>query len=189
MTAVLAVEVLMGVGPFFGFKPRFVMVGGNSKHLTELLEPVVESLGCQLWGLEYHSAGKRRGILRLYIDKQDGVGLSDCERVSRQVSSVLDVEDPIQGEYTLEVSTPGMDRPLYTIEQFAQFAGEQVKLKLRVPFEGRRLFAGLLTGTEEDEVKLVVDDEEYLFPIESIDKANVVPNFSSPKSEKKLKGK
>ena len=165
------------------------MVGGNSKSLIELLEPVVESMGCQLWGLEYHSAGKRRGILRLFIDKQDGVGLSDCERVSRQVSSVLDVEDPIAGEYTLEVSTPGMDRPLYTLEQYAQFAGEQIKLKLRVPFEGRRLFSGLLSGVEEDEVKLVVDDEEYLFPIESIDKANIVPNFSSPKSDKKLKGK
>lgn len=150
----------------------------QSKHLQDLVEPVVSSLGCELWGLEYHASGSHRGTLRIYIDKPEGVGLGDCERVSRQVSSVLDVEDPIRGEYTLEVSSPGMDRPLYTLEQFAEFVGEQVKVKLRVPFEGRRQFKGLLSGIEGDEVKVVVEDDEYLLPIESIDKANVVPDFS-----------
>ncbi|GAB1263881.1 ribosome maturation factor RimP [Aurantivibrio infirmus] len=160
------------------------MGGGNSKHLVELLEPVVKSLDCELWGLEYHSSGRGHGTLRIYIDREDGVGLSDCEKVSRQVSSVLDVEDPIQSEYTLEVSTPGMDRPLYTIEQYAAFAGERVKVKLRVPFEDRRHFTGLLVGVENDEVKVLVDDHEYLLPIESIDKANVVPNFAKSSKAK-----
>jgi ribosome maturation factor RimP len=154
------------------------MARSTSKYLEDLIEPVVSSLGCELWGLEYHASGRHRGALRIYIDKPEGVDLSDCEKVSRQVSGVLDVEDPIQGEYTLEVSSPGMDRPLYTLEQFAEFVGEQVKVKLRVPFEGRRQFKGLLSGVEGDEVKVVVEDHEYLLPIESIDKANVVPGFS-----------
>jgi ribosome maturation factor RimP len=154
------------------------MARSTSQYLPELLEPVVKALGCELWGLEYHASGRRRGLLRLYIDRPGGVGLSDCEKISRQVSSVLDVEDPIQGEYTLEVSSPGTDRPLYTLEQFAQFVGERVKVRLRTPFDGRRQYAGLLTGVEDDEVKVLVDDHEYLLPIESIDKANVVPGFS-----------
>jgi ribosome maturation factor RimP len=133
-------------------------------------------MGCQLWGLELHSSG-RRSTLRLYIDKPDGVVLDDCERVSRQVSSVLDVEDPIRGEYTLEVSSPGMDRPLYTIAQFEQFAGEDVSVRLRVPYEGRRKFKGRLAGVEGNDVVVVVDDHEYLFPVESIDRAKVVPRF------------
>lgn len=151
-------------------------MGTRQGLLLELLEPVVESMGCQLWGLELHSSG-RRSTLRLYIDKPDGVVLDDCERVSRQVSSVLDVEDPIRGEYTLEVSSPGMDRPLYTVAQFEQFAGEDVSVRLRVPYEGRRKFKGRLAGVEGNDVVVVVDDHEYLFPVESIDRAKVVPRF------------
>ncbi len=150
-----------------------------SKHdqLVELLTPVVESLGCELWGLEYFTQG-RHSTLRLYIDRPEiGVGLAECEAVSRQVSSVLDVEDPIAGEYTLEVSSPGMDRPLYTLEQFARYAGEQVEIKLRSAFEGRRKFKGILRGVEEDEVLVVVEDHEYMLPIELIDKANIIPRF------------
>lgn len=149
-----------------------------SKHdlLTELLTPVVESMGCQLWGLEYFSQG-RHSTLRLYIDRPEGVGLEECERVSRQVSSVMDVEDPITGEYTLEVSSPGVDRPLYTLEQFARYAGEQVSIRLRSAFEGRRKFSGLLRGVEGDDVLVVVDQHEYLLPIEMIEKANIIPRF------------
>ena len=149
-----------------------------SKHdlLTELITPVVESLGCQLWGLEYFSQG-RHSTLRLYIEHADGVGLEQCEQVSRQVSSVLDVEDPITGEYTLEVSSPGIDRPLYTLEQFTRYVGEQVSIKLRSAFEGRRKFTGLLRGVEDDDVLIVVDEHEYLLPIEMIEKANIIPRF------------
>ncbi|BFM18312.1 ribosome maturation factor RimP [Maricurvus nonylphenolicus] len=149
-----------------------------SKHdqLKELLEPVVESMECQLWGLEYFSQG-RHSTVRLYIDKEGGVNLEDCEKVSRQVSSVMDVEDPIAGEYSLEVSSPGMDRPLYTLEQFAAYTGEQVSIKLRSAFEGRRKFTGLLNGVEDDDVLVVVDDNEYLLPLELIEKANIIPRF------------
>jgi ribosome maturation factor RimP len=149
-----------------------------SKHdqLKELLEPVVESMECQLWGLEYFSQG-RHSTVRLYIDKEGGVNLEDCEKVSRQASSVMDVEDPIAGEYTLEVSSPGMDRPLYTLEHFAAYTGEQVSIKLRSAFEGRRKFTGLLNGVEDDDVLVVVDDNEYLLPLELIEKANIIPRF------------
>ncbi len=149
-----------------------------SKHdqLTDMLTPVVASLGCELWGLEYFTQG-RHSTLRLYIDKEGGVGLEECEKVSRQVGAVLDVEDPIAGEYTLEVSSPGMDRPLYTLEQFSRYTGEQVNIKLRSAFEGRRKFSGILQGVEDDDVLVVVDDTEYLLPIELIEKANIVPRF------------
>lgn len=149
-----------------------------SKHdeLKALLQPVVEAMDCELWGLEYFSQG-RHSTVRLFIDAPDGVSLEDCERVSRQVSSVLDVEDPIAGEYSLEVSSPGMDRPLYTLEHFARYAGERVAVRLRSAFEGRRKFTGLLNGIEGDDVLVVVDDNEYLLPIDLIDKANIIPRF------------
>ena len=97
--------------------------------------------------------------------------------MSRQISGVLDVEDPIAVEYTLEVSSPGMERPLFTLEQFAQFVGEQVKIKLRSPFEGRRNFQGLLRGVEEQDIVVQVEDHEFLLPIDMIDKANIIPSF------------
>lgn len=161
----------------------------RSRSLHELLEPVVQSLDCELWGLEFHGAGSHRGLLRLYIDKPDGVLIDDCERVSRQVSSVLDVEDPIQGEYVLEVSSPGMDRPLYTAPQYLQYCGEKIQIKLRLPFNGRKQFTGLLTGVVDEEIKLVVADEEYSFPIETIDKAKVVPQYDPPSKINKPGGK
>lgn len=146
------------------------------EQLTALVAPVVESLKCELWGLEYMGGGYDK-TLRIYIDKKDGVGVDDCEAVSRQVSSVLDVEDPIAGEYTLEVSSPGLDRPLYTLQQFAAYVGEEVTLKLRVPFEGRRKFKGKLKEIENEDIVLVVDDHEFLLPVDAIEKANVVPHF------------
>lgn len=165
------------------------MSSPKSRSLHELLEPVVESMDCQLWGLEFHGTGTHKGLLRIYIEKADGVLVEDCARVSRQISSVLDVEDPIQGEYVLEVSSPGMDRPLYTAEQFQEYSGERAQIKLRLPFNGRKQFTGQLTGVEDDEVKLVVDEEEYFFPIESIDKAKVVPQYDLPSNSKKPGGK
>ncbi len=146
------------------------------KLLQELIEPVVQGLGLELWGIEYTSAGKN-SLLRIYIDGPDGVSVDDCARVSHQVSGVLDVEDPITEQYNLEVSSPGMDRPLYTLEQFSAYAGHVVQLRLRMPFEGRRKFKGILNGVEGDEVLLVVDNEEYLLPHELIERANVVPQF------------
>lgn len=150
----------------------------TAKHdaLEALIVPVVEAMGCEFWGMEYLSQG-RNATLRIFIEKEDGVQLEDCEKVSRQVSAVMDVEDPIAGEYTLEVSSPGMDRPLYTLAHYARYAGEKVELRLRAPFDGRRRFAGLIVGVEGDEVVVRVDNEEFLFTVDSIEKANIVPQF------------
>jgi ribosome maturation factor RimP len=145
--------------------------------LKQLLQPVVEALGCELWGLELQAGGKTK-LLRIYIDRaEEGVGIEDCERVSRQSSAVLDVEDVINGEYILEVSSPGMDRPLYELSQYEQFIGEDISLRLRFPYEGRRNFKGRLTGVDGDEIIVVATDHEFLFPVEGIEKANVVPRF------------
>ena len=118
------------------------MAAADSK-LHELLQPVVEALDCELWGLELQSGGKRK-LLRIYIDSEDGIGVEDCERVSRQSSSILDVEDAINGEYVLEVSSPGMDRPLYELAQYEKYKGEDISLRLRFPYDGRRNFKGRL---------------------------------------------
>ena len=146
------------------------------EQLQAMLAPVVESLGYECWGVEFISQG-RHSLLRVYIDHANGILVDDCEAVSRQVSAVLDVEDPISSEYTLEVSSPGMDRPLFTLEQFAKHVGEQVKIKLRSPFDGRRNFQGLLRGVEDQDVVVLVDDHEFLLTIDLIDKANIIPRF------------
>ena len=146
------------------------------EQLQAMLAPVVESLSYECWGVEFISQG-RHSLLRVYIDHANGILVDDCEAVSRQVSAVLDVEDPISSEYTLEVSSPGMDRPLFTLDQFAKHVGEQVKIKLRSPFDGRRNFQGLLRGVEDQDVVVLVDDHEFLLPIDLIDKANIIPRF------------
>lgn len=144
--------------------------------LYDMLEPVVAELGFVLWGVEFLAQG-RSSTLRVYIDHADGVGVDDCAAVSRQASALLDVEDPISGEYVLEVSSPGMDRPLYTLEQFTAYVGSLVKLRLRMPIEGRRKFIGRLSAVNENEIALQVEETEYLLPLDAVDKANVVPEF------------
>lgn len=147
------------------------------QQLEDILRPVVEGLGYEFWGVEFRSQGKH-SLLRLFIDDAEkGISVEDCETVSRQVSGVLDVEDPISTEYTLEVSSPGMDRPLFRIEQFEAFAGHMAKIKLRMAFEGRRNFEGQLRGVEDGDVVIIVDDHEYLLPFESIERASIVPVF------------
>lgn len=176
-------------------------MSAKKKLLEELIEPVIEGLGYECWGIEYVSQGKH-SVLRVYIEsaqtsddqqdveptevdeniteeqaKESGIELKDCELVSRQISGVLDVEDPINGEYTLEVSSPGMDRPLYKLDHYDRFKGSQVNMRLRMAYEGRRKYSGLLKGLEGNDVVLQVGEEEFLFPIEAIEKANVVPQF------------
>ena len=161
---------------FLGRARGVEQVSSKLEQLQALLAPVIEALGYQCWGLEFLSQG-RHSLLRIYIDHADGILVEDCEKVSRQISGVLDVEDPISNEYTLEVSSPGMDRPLFTLEQFAKHAGELVKIKLRSPYEGRRNFQGPLRGVEDQDVVVLVDEHEYLLPIDLIEKANIVPRF------------
>ena len=147
-----------------------------SDQLTELIQPVVEGLGCELWGIERQSSG-RSSTLKIYIDAEAGVDIEDCARISRQLSSLLDVEEPLKGEYTLEVSSPGMDRRLFRQDQFEAFAGSKVRIQLKRSYEGQRKYSGLLKGMDGDEVILGFDDEEILFPLEAIEKANVIPEF------------
>jgi len=151
-------------------------MASKQQQLQALIAPVVSALGCELWGLEYLTQG-RQSTVRVYIERDGGVTLEDCERVSRQLGSVFDVEDPVSEHYTLEVSSPGMDRPLYTLEQFALYLGEEVALRLRAPIDGRRKFKGVLRSLENNDVLVVVDEKEYLLPFETIEKANIVPRF------------
>jgi ribosome maturation factor RimP len=149
-------------------------VAGKEQQLQELLEPTVEALGYELWGVEYLSQG-RHTVLRLYIEREQGITVDDCAAVSEQASSVLDVEDPITGEYTLEVSSPGMDRLLFRLEQYPAYVGEVLEVRLRTAFEGRRKYKGVLKGIEGDEVVVQVDDHEFLLPHSAIDKARIQP--------------
>ena len=141
-----------------------------------MLEATIEALGFDLWGVEYLSQG-RHTLVRIYIDAQKGISVDDCAAVSSQVGSVFDVEDPISGEYTLEVSSPGMDRLLFRLDQYAGYIGEKVELRLRSAFEGRRKFKGILKGVEGDDVVIRVDDHEYLLPHSAIEKARVQPRI------------
>lgn len=146
------------------------------EQLSALIEPAVVGLGYEFWGIEFRSQG-RHSVVRVYIDSEAGIDVEACASVSRQVSGIFDVEDPIAGEYTLEVSSPGLDRPLFTLEQYLRYVGHHVCIRLRAPYEGRRKFSGLLKGVEDEDIVLIVDKHEYLLPIDSIDKANIVPQF------------
>lgn len=152
------------------------MAANVRQQLQDLLEPLIGTLGYQLWGLDFSAHGKRK-LLRVYIDSPKGIGVDDCAVTSRQISSVLDVEDPISGEYMLEVSSPGMDRPLFNAGQFELFIGQVVKVKLATPFEGRKHFKGVLSQVDSNEARVVVADIEYSLPMELIEKANVVPQY------------
>lgn len=147
-----------------------------SDKIWELIGPAVEDLGYELVGIE-HVAQGRHSVLRIYIDQPQGITVDDCAAVSHQVSGVLDVEDPIKGNYTLEVSSPGMDRPLFTLEQFANFAGELVKLRTHAPVEGRRNFSGQIKGLDGECVEIVVDDMTIRLTLDEIDTARLVPVF------------
>ena len=149
-------------------------MAARDEKIQALLEPSIAALGFELWGLEYLSQG-RHTTLRVYIDRENGINVADCAEVSRHVSSILDVEDPITGEYTLEVSSPGVDRLLFQPDQYAGYIGEWIEIRLRAPFEGRRKFKGTLKGIEGEEIVVQVDNHEFLLPFTSIDKAQVKP--------------
>lgn len=141
-----------------------------------LLEPGVEALGFELLGIE-HLAQGRHSLLRLYIDGPDGITVDDCERVSHQVSGVLEVEEPIKGQYTLEVSSPGLDRPLFKPEHYQRFIGETIALRLLQPLEGRRKFKGKLVALRGDNVVIEQDGSEIELPLVNIDRAHLVPQW------------
>ncbi len=144
--------------------------------LKTMLEPAVHAVGMELWGIEFLAQGKH-SVLRLYIDSENGVTIDDCEAVSHQVSGVLDVEDPIKGEYHLEVSSPGMDRPLFSFNQMARYVGQNIKVKLQMAVSGRRNFTGTLTEAKDDALTFVVEGQPLSVSFNQIDKANLVPTF------------
>ena len=144
--------------------------------LTDLLKPAVDETGKTLWGVEFISAGNN-SILRLFIDHEDGINVDDCAEVSRQVGAILDVEDPISSEYSLEVSSPGVDRPLFVLAHFQEVIGETVNVKLSMPLNGRRKFKGPLVAIENDNLIVEVDSIDYELAISNVDKANLVAKF------------
>ncbi len=145
--------------------------------ITTLLSPSIESLGLALWGIEY-APSRGRSLLRIYIDAPGRlVGIEDCERASREVSALLDVHDPISGEYTLEVSSPGIDRPLFQPCHYAQHVGEVVKATLRLQQEGRRRLQGRIEACTDAELTLLVEDASVAVSFENIEKARLVPDM------------
>ena len=148
----------------------------DQTHLWELFEPVVKGMGFDLIEIE-HFPNPKHGVLRLYIDKEGGVNVDDCSTVSRQISALIDVEDPVSGQFNLEISSPGADRPLRRLVDFQRFTGSLVKLKTAIPLEGQRNFKGRLLEASEDTVVIETDDEEISLPMSAIDKARIVPEF------------
>jgi len=146
-------------------------------HLWELFEPVVNGMGYDLIEIE-HFPNPKHGVLRLYIDKEEGITIDDCSDVSRQISALIDVEDPVRGQFNLEVSSPGMDRPLRRVKDFQRFSGAKVKLKTIMPFDGQRNFSGRLLQADEESVVIETDTEEISIPMSALDKARVVPEFN-----------
>jgi ribosome maturation factor RimP len=142
--------------------------------LIKLLEPTIERLGYELTDLELKLGGQD-GLLRVFIDKDDGIDLEDCEAVSRQVSAILDVEDPLPGHYSLEVSSPGLDRTLTKPAHFQRFMGEDVRVKLRFPMDGRRNFRGALRAANEEQIEVEVDGQSFSLPLATIESARLVP--------------
>jgi ribosome maturation factor RimP len=156
----------------------------SSQRLNHLLQPLVEQLGYEFVGLEYLNNPKQ-SVLRIYIDGENGVGLEDCETVSREVAALLDVEDPIKGHYNLEISSPGLDRPLFTLEQFEQFTGEKARVTTFAPVDGRRKFKGVIEGVDGAEIRLIVDGEAVELEHANIAKARLVPDYDALMAAKK----
>ncbi|MEP0354800.1 ribosome maturation factor RimP [Paraglaciecola sp.] len=144
--------------------------------LTEMLTSPVEALGFEMVGVEFIRAGKH-STLRIYIDHADGIGVEHCAEVSHQVSAVLDVEDPISTEYNLEVSSPGMDRPLFKETHYLTCLGEVVSVKLKIPMGDRRNYKGKVLGCEAGNLTLEVDNQIHVLAIANIEKGNLVPSF------------
>lgn len=129
-----------------------------------------------MWGVEYFPAG-RQAMLRIYIDAPDGVTVEDCERVSHQLSGVLDVEEPIRNDYTLEVSSPGLDRVLFKPEQYLTYLGAEVDVRLKFPLEGLRKVVGRLVAASESEVVIEAEDAAVTVPTEQIRRTRLVPQL------------
>ena len=146
------------------------------QRLTEILDAPVVALGYELWGIEFIRAGKH-STLRVYIDHANGISVDDCAAVSHQVSALLDVEDPITTEYYLEVSSPGMDRPLLKPEHFARYIGQVAAVTLRMAVNNRRKYKGTIKQVEREMITLTIVGKDEILAFANIQQANLIPNF------------
>lgn len=144
--------------------------------LRDRLAPLVQTMGYEFVGCEYHGQG-RYSVLRVYIDSETGITLTDCSRVSEQLSAILDVEDPIPGKYSLEVSSPGVDRPLFEITHYQKQIGNRLKVRTYTPIQNQRNFVGVLLRVEGNDIYLLVGAEERMLPFSDIEKANIVADI------------
>lgn len=140
--------------------------------LVQLLSPTINSMGYEFWGCEFLPQGKH-SLLRIYIDKEDGIGIEDCQEVSRQVSALLDVEDPVPGNYSLEVSSPGIPRPLFYSEQYQRYSGQEVQIKTFKPVNGKRKLLGIIVSATESSVVLDINNEHQELLYSNIVKASL----------------
>ena len=146
------------------------------EHLVNLIEPIVEGLGYECVGIEYHPH-PQHGMLRIYIDSPQGILLEDCSKVSHQISGVLDVEDPIDDNYHLEISSPGEDRPFFKLSQFERFQGSTVAINLFQAVEKRRKITGIIAGVENDTVLIEEGEKLFKIPFQAMSKARLVPEY------------
>ena len=159
--------------------PFFYVLGVGlstlDQKLTEMIKAPVEALGYELVGIEFIRS--RTSTLRIYIDSKDGINVDDCADVSHQVSAVLDVEDPITVAYNLEVSSPGLHRPMFTVEHYTQYIGEEVALVLRMAVQNRRKWQGVIKAVDGEMITVTVEGKDEVFALSNIQKANLVPHF------------
>ncbi|WP_217511393.1 ribosome maturation factor RimP [Vibrio metschnikovii] len=149
---------------------------GLERQLTEMLETPVAATGYELVGLEFVRAGEH-STLRIYIDHENGITVDACAEVSHQVSAVLDVEDPITVAYNLEVSSPGLERPLFKAAHYEQFIGHEVSIVLKMAVANRRKWKGIIHAVEGETVTVIADGQEEYFALSNIAKANLIPKF------------
>ena len=142
------------------------------REIEQLIQPTLSDMGYELWGCEYLAQGKH-SLLRIYIDTAAGIGMEDCEKVSRQISAILDVEDPISGNYSLEVSSPGIPRPLFHSRQYQRYMGLEVQIKLFKPVNAKRKFLGTIASADEQTLVLTIDNKQQDFLFSNIVKANL----------------
>ena len=159
----------------------------RNEEMTNLLAPVIAGMGLECLGVEF-SPSHGNSLVRVYIDAAGrAITVDDCEAVSREVSATLDVNDPVSGRYTLEVSSPGLDRPLFTLAQFARFVGKEAKIELNLPLNGRRRFQGPITAVEGSDIVVNQDGAAVRLSHANIHKARLVPDYG-PAPHPKHKG-
>jgi ribosome maturation factor RimP len=160
----------------YGVETKVMSKGEVS--LRDQLASLISSMGYEFVGMELQRQGRKRSLLRIFIDTDKGVTLDDCTAVSRQVSAMLDVEDPIQGEYSLEISSPGIDRPLFELAHYQKQIGERVKVRLSSRLTERRNIVGVLLRVEGENIHLLVGQEELVIPFSTIEKAKVIADIA-----------